>query len=251
MTYCLAMKLDQGLVFLSDSRTNAGVDHIATFRKMYRFGRKGEAALVILSAGNLGTTQHVIQQLKRPQETEPWWNLPTMHAMAAHVGRLLRDHLEEQGFADGVDFRAHFIFGGQIKGQQPELFHIYPEGNFIAATPETPYFQIGESKYGKPIIDRIICFDTDLDTASRCALISMDSTIRSNLSVGLPLDLLQYQKDSLHTDNHMDITEQNGAFQKLRTYWSQGIRDAFFQMPSVDLAAAKHNKDNKPDTNSA
>lgn len=236
MTYCLAMKLADGLVFLSDSRTNAGVDHIATFRKMYRFGVAGESALVILSAGNLGTTQQVMQQL-RYSAGEAWWQLHDMHQMAAHIGQLLHEEINAHESTDSVDFRAHFLFGGQIKGQSMELFHIYPEGNFIAATQETPYFQIGESKYGKPILDRIIRYDTDLDTAVRCALISMDSTIRSNLSVGLPLDLLQYQKDSLHNREHTDICEDHEAFQQLRRAWAQGIQNAFEQMPTANFFA--------------
>lgn len=230
MTYCLAMKLEQGLVFLSDSRTNAGVDHIATFRKMYRFSRSREAALVLLSAGNLATTQQVVQRLRREQES--LWQLPDLHAIAAYIGRCLREEIASHKDGQDADFRAHFVAGGQLAGQAMELFHIYPEGNFIAATSETPYFQIGESKYGKPIIDRIVHYQTDLDTATRCALISMDSTIRSNLSVGMPLDLLRYDKDSLHTKNHSNITEHDSAFQQLRNAWALAIKDAFFQLPA-------------------
>lgn len=235
MTYCLAMKLTDGLVFLSDSRTNAGVDHIATFRKMYRFSLPGQCAVTLLAAGNLGTTQKVMHQLRHPSDSDHWLESDSIHAMASHIGRVLQHVIAEHSHVEHTDFRANFIFGGQIKDQAHQLFHIYPEGNYISATQETPYFLIGESKYGKPIIDRIIHQDTDLDTAVRCALISMDSTIRSNLSVGLPIDLQRYQKDSLHLNDHADITATHPEFLALRKGWSQAIQQAFDELPRDDF----------------
>ena len=200
MTYCVAMRLKTGMVFLSDSRTNAGVDQIATFRKMFVFKQKGERLLVIMSARNLATTQSVIALLRSRLNTEEpnLMNCNTLYDAAELLGRTSREVIDrDAGPVQGkVDFGSSFILGGQIKGEDMRLFHVYPEGNFIEASEDTPYFQIGELKYGKPIIDRVINYKSGIDQAVKCALISMDSTIRSNLSVGLPLDLLRYDKDS-------------------------------------------------------
>jgi putative proteasome-type protease len=195
MTYCVGMLLDAGLVCLSDSRTNAGVDHINTFRKMNLFERAGERVLVLMSAGNLAVTQTLVSLLRERLTAEGpnLYSVPNLFEAARHVGDCLRDVHKRDAEAlneFGIEFNASFILGGQILGEEPRLFHIYSAGNFIEATRDTPYFQIGEAKYGKPIIDRVICPETTLDEAAKCALISMDSTIRSNLSVGLPLDLL-------------------------------------------------------------
>lgn len=195
MTYCVAMRLSSGLVFASDSRTNAGVDHISTFRKLHVFQQDGERTLVLQSAGNLATTQSIISLLlRRSQDAErpSLLNAPSLYEAASLVGETVREVIqrdsEAQQSGSTTDFSCNLLLGGQIRGEEMRLFHIYPQGNFIEATRDTPYFQIGESKYGKPIIDRVLNYDTPLEQAMQCALISLDSTLRSNLSVGLPLE---------------------------------------------------------------
>lgn len=240
MTYCVAMRLDAGLVFLSDSRTNAGVDHINTFRKMHFFERPGERVLVLMTAGNLSISQSVVNTLRERLESGKHMNLnkvPNMFEAAKHVGDCLREIYDRdaQGLKNfGVEFSASFVLGGQIKGEEPRLFNLYAAGNFIEATRETPYFQIGESKYGKPIIDRVINSQTTLDEAAKCALISMDSSIRSNLSVGLPLDLLIYERDALAVAHHCVITEDSAYFNQIRRLWGEHLRQAFAELPEPD-----------------
>ena len=210
MTYCVGMLLDAGLVCLSDSRTNAGVDHINTFRKMNLFERPGERVLVLMSAGNLALTQTLVSLLRERLATDGpnLYTVTNMFEAARHVGDCLREVHARDGEAlkeFGIEFNASLILGGQILGEEPRLFQIYAAGNFIEATRDTPYFQIGEAKYGKPIIDRVIRPETTLDEAAKCALISMDSTIRSNLSVGLPLDLLVLRTGALKVCSHTRI----------------------------------------------
>ncbi len=238
MTYCVAMRLDAGLVFLSDSRTNAGVDHINTFRKMKIFEVPGERVLVLMSAGNLAITQFLVNVLKeRISSTDSSHHLlaaPNMFEAARCVGDALREVYKRDAAAlkeFGIDFNASIILGGQIRGEAPRLFSIYAAGNFIEASPETPYFQIGESKYGKPILDRVINAGTSLDEAAKCALISMDSTIRSNLSVGLPLDLLYVRRDALQVDKHVVIDAKNEYFATIRGMWGESLRHAFAELP--------------------
>nr|5LOY_A Chain A, Designed Anbu Protein [synthetic construct]5LOY_B Chain B, Designed Anbu Protein [synthetic construct]5LOY_C Chain C, Designed Anbu Protein [synthetic construct]5LOY_D Chain D, Designed Anbu Protein [synthetic construct] len=235
-TYCVGIRLDEGLVFASDSRTNAGVDNISTFRKMHVFEVPGERVIVLLTAGNLATTQAVIslleERLKDPEER--LLTAPSMFEAARLVGEALREVQARDApalEADGVDFNASFILGGQIAGEPPRLFLIYPAGNFIEATPDTPFFQIGETKYGKPILDRVITPDTSLEDAAKCALVSFDSTMRSNLSVGLPLDLLVYERDSLRVGHRRRIDEDDPYFRMLRKQWSEGLRQAFDSLP--------------------
>ena len=210
MTYCVAMRLNAGLVFLGDSRTNAGVDQISTFRKMTVFENPGERMLVLLTAGNLALTQAVTQILSERvgPEHASVWTATTMVEAVRIIGDAVREvhHRDAAALNEfGIDFNAKFIFGGQIKGEGMRLFHIYSAGNFIEATHENPYFQIGEAKYGKPIIDRVIQPETPLDEAAKCALISMDSTLKSNISVGLPLDLLVYEADTLRVTKFVHI----------------------------------------------
>jgi len=239
MTYCVGMLLDAGLVCLSDSRTNAGVDHINTFRKMNVFERPGERVLVLMSAGNLAVTQTLVSLLRERLAAEGP-NLHTVSNMfeaARHVGDCLREvHARDAEALHefGIEFNANFILGGQILGEAPRLMHIYAAGNFIEATRDTPYFQIGEAKYGKPIIDRVIRPETLLDEAAKCALISMDSTIRSNLSVGLPLDLLVLRKDALAVCSAIRIDAENAYFEMIRTRWGESLREAFHALPSPD-----------------
>ncbi|WP_323941523.1 peptidase [Aeromonas caviae] len=233
MTYCVAMCLQDGMVFASDSRTNAGVDHIATFRKLHLFTRE-DRVIVLQSAGNLATTQSVISLLTEGQELLA---LPSLYEAAALIGQTIRTVIRRDGGQQQghINFGCNILLGGQIRGERHRLFHIYPEGNFIEASADTPYFQIGESKYGKPIIDRIIHHETPLQTALQCALISIDSTLRSNLSVGLPLDALVYHEGSFSATNQHRITEQNPHFVALRKAWSEGLQQLFQGLPTFPL----------------
>lgn len=239
MTYCVAMRLSEGMVFAADSRTNAGVDRIAVFRKMHLFERRGERSMVLLSAGNLATSQHVVGSLcqqAQDHDRENLYSVTSMFDAAELVGDTLRKSVRR--FASGpevpgngkVDFGASFILGGQIEGEAPRLFHIYPQGNFIEATEDTPYFQIGESKYGKPIIDRVIRFETSLNQAMKCVLLSFDSTIRSNLSVGMPIDFVSYREDSFESRIER-IEEDDAYFNQLRAAWGLGMRRLFEELP--------------------
>jgi putative proteasome-type protease len=237
MTYCIGMLLDAGLVFLADSRTNAGVDQISTFRKVTVFERPGERVMVLLTAGNLAISQAVARWLREKSEAAGATSLYRVANMSAAVDQVC-EALREVHRRDGnalqehkIEFNASFIFGGQIAGEPPRLFSVYAAGNFIEATVDTPYFQIGESKYGKPIIDRVVNRSTGLAQAAKCALISMDSTIRSNLSVGLPLDLLSIERDALRVASHVSIDQDHEYFKMIRTRWSEGLRRAFQEIP--------------------
>jgi putative proteasome-type protease len=237
MTYCVAIKLNAGLVFLSDSRTNAGLDQISTFRKMIVYEKPQERFMVLLSAGNLSISQSVreilqVEQLKDSPESEPItiWNAKSMFDAARVLGAAIRRVYErdaESLQAAGVEFNVSMVLGGQIKGEAMRLFQVYSAGNFIEATPETPYFQVGESKYGKPVLDRVITPSTPLDEAAKCALVSMDSTLKSNLSVGLPLDLVVYEADTFQTDKVVCIDENNPYFKMLHNTWGQRLREVF------------------------
>ncbi len=239
MTYCVGMLMEAGLVFLSDTRTNAGVDQINIFRKMSVFEQPGERALVLLSAGNLAITQAVVSLLfeRQGKEGESLLTAPNLFEAARHVGDCLREiHTRDAGSlsAFSIDFNANFLLGGQIRGEQPRLFNSYAAGNFVEATPDTPYFQIGESKYGKPILDRIFNWNSPLDEAAKCALISMDSTLKSNLSVGMPLDMLCYARDSLRVERRARINADNAYFKNLREAWGARIKQAFSELPGMD-----------------
>src|SRR5580765_2242769 len=236
MTYCVAVKLDAGLVFLSDSRTNAGLDQIGTFRKMMIYERPGERFMVMLSAGNLSISQQVREILQIEQieddgkEPITIWNATSMFDAARVLGAAVRHVYDQDGASlkkSGLDFNASMIFGGQIQGEAMRLFLVYSAGNFIEATRETCFFQIGESKYGKPVLDRMIAPTTGLDEAAKCALVSMDSTLKSNLSVGLPLDLLVYENNRFQTDRIVCIDEQNPYFQMIRGNWGLKLREVF------------------------
>ena len=237
MTYCCAIKTRAGLVFLSDSRTNAGLDQISTFRKMIIYEKPGDRFMTLLSAGNLSISQSVrevlqIEKLVEPGQDEPLtiWNATSMFDACRVLGSAIRRVYERDAAAlraSGVEFNVSMIFGGQIGSEGMRLFQVYSPGNFIEATDETPYFQIGESKYGKPVLDRVITPSTPLDEAAKCALVSMDSTLKSNLSVGLPLDMVVYEANSLHTDRIMCIDEHNPYFQMLRSSWGDKLRQMF------------------------
>jgi len=244
MTYCVGMQLDAGMVFLSDSRTNAGVDHISTFRKTFVFEQPGDRVLVLMTSGNLAVTQAMVSMLKSRlhagDDVESLYNVPDMFAAARHVGDTLREvhQRDAEGLAAfSIEFNAAIILGGQIKGEAPRMFTIYAAGNFIETTPETTYFQIGESKYGKPIIDRTVTRRTTMDDAVKCALISMDSTIKSNLSVGLPLDLVCVRTDEYKVALHENIDAANPYFSALRTRWGESLRHAFDELPKPEWLA--------------
>jgi putative proteasome-type protease len=230
------MRLNEGLVFLSDSRTNAGVDQISTFRKMTVFERPGDRLLVMMSAGNLAITQAVRQIVC--EATDPAvptvWSARTLFDAVRLVGDAVRTVQRRDADAlndAGIEFTCSFLFGGQIRGEGLRLFHVYSAGNFIEATPENPYFQVGESKYGKPIVDRVITPETTLGEAAKCALISMDSTLRSNISVGLPLDLLVYEADKLRVTKFVRIDESNDYMRMIRTTWGTRLRQVFGEIP--------------------
>ena len=237
MTYCVGIKLNAGLVFLSDSRTNAGVDNISTYRKMIMYERPGDRFMVLLSAGNLSISQSVreilqVEQLQeRPDlESITIWNARSMFDAARVLGNAVRHVYDRDAEAlkhAGVEFSVSLIFGGQIRGEAMRLFQVYSAGNFIEATPESPYFQIGEYKYGKPVLDRVITPDTPLAEAAKCALVSMDSTMKSNLSVGPPLDLIVYEVNRFETDRVVCIDMQNPYFRMLHSGWGQKLREVF------------------------
>ena len=241
MTYCVAVRLDSGMIFASDSRTNAGVDQIATYGKMRVYEKPGDRVIVVLSSGNLAMTQGVINILDRhataEEGTETIWNAETMYDAASQVGDALREMARKDGpFLSQSSIEAHsnLLVGGQIKGEQPRLFHVYAQGNFIEATDDTPYFQLGESKYGKPILDRVISMATPQKEAAKCVLISFDSTMKSNISVGLPIDLLWYPRDALRVGMQQRIREGDPYFTMLRSRWGGGLRRVFSELPDPD-----------------
>ena len=237
MTYCVAIKLDAGLVFLSDSRTNAGLDHISTFRKMIVYERPGDRFMVLLSAGNLSISQSIreilqTEQIKDHETGEPItiWNSKSMFDAARVLGSAIRRVYDRDAEAlkhGGVDFNASLVFGGQVKGEGMRLFQMYSAGNFIEATRETPYFQVGESKYGKPVLDRVITPTTPLAEAAKCALVSMDSTMKSNLSVGMPLDLVVYEEGTLSSDKIVCIDHNNPYYAMMHNNWGRKLREVF------------------------
>lgn len=241
MTYCVAMRLDAGLVFLSDSRTNAGVDAIATARKMTVYEEPGDRVMVLLTAGNLAISQSVRQILADGRTgNRSLWSAKTMFEAASIVGDAVRQvhRRDADALRDaGIDFNVSLIFGGQIGNERARLFNIYAAGNFVEATPETCYFQIGEAKYGKPIIDRVVAPSLPLAEGAKCALISMDSTLKSNISVGLPLDLLVYEADSLRVTRFVTIDERNHYFRMIRDTWGLRLRQVFGEIPNPEWDA--------------
>ena len=241
MTYCVAMSVDAGMIFASDSRTNAGVDQIMRFSKMRVFARNGDRVIASVCSGNLSITQgamNTIEQRARAGDNAPsLLNAESMFDVARLLGDAVREIYERDGeylMQNNIDSSAHFLVGGQIRGEPPRLFRVYSEGNFIEATPETCYFQIGETKYGKPIIDRVITRSTGLLEATKCTLVSFDSTMRSNISVGLPIDLLLYETDSLTIKLQRRIQESDPYFDMVHTQWGEGLRRVFAQLPNPD-----------------
>jgi putative proteasome-type protease len=241
MTYCVGLLVDTGLVLLSDSRTNAGVDQITTFRKMATFQRPNERVLVLMSAGNLAITQAVVnilhENLENAEHPAKIFRAKNMFDAARVVGEALREVDQRDGpylKEHGHEFNGTFILGGQIRGEEPRLFHIYSASNFIESSRETPYFQIGESKYGKPIIDRVISRSSSLAQAAKCALVSMDSTIRSNLTVGAPLDLAIVRRDEFRLATHISIDFDHEYFKMIRTRWGFALQEVFSELPNPE-----------------
>jgi putative proteasome-type protease len=238
LTYCVGVLLKEGIVLGSDSRTHAGVDDFASFCKMTVFERPGDRVLVLLSSGNLAGTQAVISALTQNAsavEGPPTlWTARTMFDVAAVVSDAMRaterrdkEHLERSE----LTFNASFILGGQIKGEAMRLFRIYAEGNFIEAGGDTAFFQTGEAKYGKPILDRVISPSTSLSEAAKCVLVSFDSTMRSNLSVAMPIDLICYERDALEVRKRLRFEQGDPYFDALSKQWSEGVRGVFKQLP--------------------
>ncbi|MBK8458103.1 MAG: proteasome-type protease [Phyllobacteriaceae bacterium] len=238
MTYCVGLKFDRGLIFMSDTRTNAGVDNISAFRKMHVWEEPGERVIVLLSSGNLATTQGVISLLderaKAPSERHPYLlGTPSMFQTAKLVGETLREviaaatpHGQKQD-----SFAASLILGGQINGTEPRLFQIYPEGNFIEATEDTPFFQIGETKYGRPILLRAYERDMSFEEATKLLMVSFDSTVKSNLSVGLPLDMLWYENGAHRIKQKKRINGEDAYYRAISDGWGQALKNAFKSLP--------------------
>jgi len=246
MTYCLAVKVNKGLVFASDSRTNAGVDYVTTYSKMHIYNWPEDRTYVLLCSGNLATTQAVVniinEDLENPKSKFNLRKAKHLYEVAHYIGKL--SQREQQQHSEGIkssktSIEASFIFGGQIAGSSPDIYLIYPQGNYISASPETPFLQIGENKYGKPILDRIITHNTTLEDAARCALVSLDSTIRSNISVGPPVELAIYEVDTLSEPHHVKLTMFSPLYKSLQKRWNEGLRRAFNRLPRFDWETDK------------
>ena len=245
VTYCVGMMLDKGLVLMSDTRTNSGVDNISVFRKMFHWSVPGERSVAIMSAGNLGTTQAVIslieERTKHPDDREPsLLKAPTMFRVASMIGELLRDVIAKQqkqnpDKSGKPRFTASLIVAGQIEGMEPRLFMIYPEGNFIEASADTPFFQIGETKYGRPIIIRGYDSQMSFEDGVKLLMVSMDSTLAANLSVGMPLDVLVLEKDNFEPLHERRIMASDPYFQAISSGWGQALKQAFHSLPDYSF----------------
>lgn len=234
MTYCVAISVSAGIVFCSDSRTNAGVDQVSTYSKMFRFDRGPDRQFVVLTAGNLATTQATMAQLKKDLRQNAAVNLDTVASIgeaADYLGEVSRAQQEKHGANTG--FQASFILGGQIRGSEHRIVLIYPEGNHITSSKDTPFLQIGESKYGKPILDRIVNPTTSLETSALCALVSMDSTMRSNLTVGPPIEVLLYDNNGFNLTNYYRLGDDNDFLRELKKSWDNELKAAFHRLPSL------------------
>ena len=241
MTYCVVVAVEQGLVFCSDSRTNAGIDRVSTYSKMHKFIQPSERKFVILSSGNLATTQAVIAEVQRDIDEKAeknLFNIGHMTEAAEYLGQLNvsneSKHVNMAASDDDFKPEATFIIGGQIKGEAPQAFLVYPQGNYITTSEGTPYLQIGESKYGKPILDRVINSGTSLDDSAKCSLVSMDSTMRSNLSVGPPIELLVYEKDTFDIKHHVKFEGNSSYLREVADDWDKLIAEAFDKLPAID-----------------
>ncbi|ALS97862.1 peptidase [Lacimicrobium alkaliphilum] len=241
MTYCLAISVNKGLVFASDSRTNAGVDYVATYSKMHRYAWPDERVVVLLTAGSLATSQAVVNAINSDlEDPRAPFNLRKgkhLYDVASYIGALSQKEQQQHAPAlekSNASAEASFILGGQIAGKACEIYMIYPQGNYISASEDTPYLQIGENKYGKPILDRIITPHTSLEDAGRCAMVSLDSTVRSNISVGLPIELAIHTNNSIEAPWHSKYTAFSPMYKSMQKQWNEGLRQAFSGLPRFD-----------------
>ena len=242
MTYCVGMRLNQGLVFMSDTRTNAGVDNVSVNQKLFRWEVPQERVVTVMTAGNLATTQTVInlveEQAQSGDGSQSILNAPSMFRVARLIGKILRETIQEigsEGSEESSAFRASIVVGGQIRGESPRMFMIYPEGNFIESGPDTPYFQLGETKYGKPILARAYRPDLTFEHAIKLLIVSFDSTIKSNLLVGLPLDLSVYEAETLVPGPTRRLAESDAYYRTISKGWSQAIQLAFDSLPDFSF----------------
>lgn len=240
MTYCLGIITRHGFVVAADSRTNAGVDYISTYRKLYDFSLPGQRVLLLCTSGNLSLTQAVVNALERDLkvgECENLHTLPTLYDVAWYVGTKIR-HIQERERPwlerDRIDHNCNCLLAGQIHGEEPQLYRVYSQGNCIQATRETPFLQIGETKYGKPILDRILTYDTSVEHAAKCALLSIDSTMKSNISVGPPIDLVMYKADTFNVHYQLRLRWGAPYLAEIRKLWEISLRKAFDEMPDID-----------------
>ncbi len=238
MTYCVAIHVNAGLILVSDSRTNAGVDSVSTHSKMRSYGIPGQRQFVICCSGNLATTQGVFAQLERElheRAPQSLFNVSTVHEAAGYIGQLSRKEQEKTG--GGPVFEASFLVGGEVLGATCRSYMVYPEGNFIESSNQVPFLQIGESKYGKPILDRVIAMDTPLDQAALCALVSMDGTMRSNITVGPPIELIAYRAGSLQLGRYKRFEEDDDYLRLIKRSWNKEIKVAFARLPEIEWEA--------------
>lgn len=239
MTYCLGISVKEGLVLAADSRTNAGVDYISSYRKLFDFSKPGDRVILLCTSGNLSITQAVVHQLTQDIKCDRdpnLHNLPTLYDVARYLGeqiRLIQEADRAWLAKDKIDFKCSFLLGGQVQGEAPELFLVYSQGNCIRATPETPFLQIGETKYGKPILDRTLGFDVPLDAVAKCALLSIDSTMRSNLSVGPPIHMVMYQANSFEVCHRTQFQAGDPYLIKMRKHWEVALREASISIPDI------------------
>ncbi|MFQ3613128.1 MAG: proteasome-type protease [Cyanobacteriota bacterium] len=242
MTYCLGIITRSGLVMAADSRTNAGVDYVSTYQKLFDFSLPEERVILICTSGNLSITQSVLTEIQRDlrqQETLNLHTLPNLYDIARYLGskiRLIQEQDRPWLEKDGIDAQCSLLLGGQIRGENPSLYLIYNQGNCIQATPETPFLQVGETKYGKPILDRTLSYETPLEDAAKCALLSIDSTMKSNISVGPPIDLVMVQADQLKVSHRLRLRTGDPYLAKMRKLWESSLKQAFDQMPPIEWA---------------
>ncbi|TVR06498.1 MAG: peptidase [Phormidium sp. GEM2.Bin31] len=240
MTYCLGIINRDGLIFGADSRTNAGVDYISTYQKLFDFCVPGDRSIVLCTSGNLSITQAVMNHLRQDIKQNKDCNLhtlPNFYDVARYIGSTLRNIQEIDRpwlERDKIDFQCNILVGGQIQGEDSQLFRIYSQGNFIQATPETPFLQIGETKYGKPILDRVLHYDTPLHLAVKAAVLSIDSTMKSNISVGPPLNVLMYKRDSFEIHHRLRLRLGSPYLATIRHYWEESVRKTFEEMPEIE-----------------
>ena len=240
MTYCLGIMVEKGLVFAADSRTNAGVDQISSYQKLFDFSVPGERVIILCTAGSLSTSQSVLHKLEQDLKTNAEVNihsLPSLHDVAGYIGSTMRDIQDKDRpwlEKDGIGYQSSFLVGGQVAGEPPNLYLVYSQGNFISATPETPFLQIGETKYGKPILDRTIRSDSPLNDVAKTALLSMDSTMRSNISVGPPIDMVLYATDAFELRDRVQFQADDPYLDKIREYWENALSEASKHLPLVE-----------------